>query len=317
MWKWPDLRRNYCVSEQPQFEGNILKNPNFFLLGAPKSGTTALAQYLSEHPNVFVTDPKEPHFYSKDLNHGLYRDRDRYLALFEAAGHNHRVVGEASVWYLYSDVAITNILTEYPTAKFIVMLRNPIEMAISLHDQMVYTGYETERNFEKAWELQALRKRGEKIPVWCHEPKLLQYKSDCLIGEQFARISAAIPKGNLLSIMYDDFKDSPEVVWEKILAFLSLEADGREAFPIVNAAKARRSFILKRVNDAYCRLREALGLRGLGTGIFAKLNNWNHVGRSRKLLNPVLAAKLKAEFFDDISKLERTLDRDLSGWLDK
>ena len=295
----------------------VEKQPNFFIIGAPKCGTTALASYLQAHPHVYITDPKEPHYYNTDLNHGAYKNRDSYVSLFEQVESTHAVIGEASVWYLYSHEAVPNILRDFPEAKFIAMLRNPIDMVVSLHDQMVYTGYETECDFEKAWELQSLRKRGEKIPVWCHEPKLLQYKSACLIGEQFARVSAAIPKGNLLPIIYDDFKDSPEVVWEKILAFLSLEADGREAFPIVNAAKARRSSILKRANDAYCRLRESLGLRGLGTGIFAKLNNWNHVGRSRKLLNPVLAAKLKAEFSDDISKLERTLDRDLSGWLDK
>ena len=129
--------------------------PNLFIIGAPKCGTTAKAHYLSEHPDVFMCPEKEPHYFNTDLNYkrGKSDDLEEYLNLFSGATEE-KIVGEASVWYLYSKEAVRNILEFNPNAKFIIMVRNPIKMAPSLHQQLFYNGRETEKDFNKAWCLQ-------------------------------------------------------------------------------------------------------------------------------------------------------------------
>lgn len=103
------------------------QRPNFFILGAPKAGTTAMAQWLSEHPDVFMSAIKEPQFFNADHGGGFEGGLAEYLKLFAAASARHRVIGEGTVWYLYSRVAVKTILDVSPSARFLVMLRNPVD----------------------------------------------------------------------------------------------------------------------------------------------------------------------------------------------
>ena len=84
--------------------------PNFFLIGAPKCGTTSLSLYLKEHPEVFISEPKEPHFFSDDINNGGIKDLTGYLDCFKGAQVECGIIGDASTLYLYSKNAIQNIL---------------------------------------------------------------------------------------------------------------------------------------------------------------------------------------------------------------
>lgn len=292
-----------------------MKEPNFFILGAPKCGTTALASYLAEHPEVFMTDPKEPHHYNTDHRHGSYKNRKAYLSLFAQAGNKHKAVGEASVWYLYSQDAVRNILSDYPDAKFIVMLRNPVEMAPSLYRQKVFSAHETAKSFEKAWHLQETRRKGKEIPYFCTEPRHLLYKEACSLGNQCKRLLAQVDKDRVFTIIHDDFKSSPDRIWRDTLEFLCLTHDGRDSFPSINNAKARRSIFLKRFNDLYVRMRYFIGVQGLGTGFFTRVDNWNRIKASNNLISPELHNTMKAEFRDDVLLLSDLLGRDLSDWV--
>ena len=107
--------------------------PDFFIIGAPKSGTTSLSEYLRAHPGIFFSQPKEPFFYSEDYTHpGRISRRGDYLALFAGAPPG-ALLGEGSTWYLRSAVAVPRILQDNPDARFIVMLREPLAMLRSLH----------------------------------------------------------------------------------------------------------------------------------------------------------------------------------------
>lgn len=290
-----------------------MKEPNFFLVGAPKCGTTALASYLSRHEQVFMSDPKEPHHFNIDHDYGRFKDDRAYMALFADASDAHRAVGEASVWYLYSEVAVPRILERYPHARIIVMLRNPVEMAVSLHQQKIFSGYETVRSFEAAWALQEDRRRGKSLPIWNPEPKLLLYRDACALGTQLEQLRLVVPGGQLLSILYDDFRADPRAVWLELESFLELDDDSREDFPVINAAKERRSLLLKRINDVYSKIRSVVGLSGFGTGIFTALNAWNAKKR-RYSISEGVAEQLIDAFADEISRLEVCLGRDLSAW---
>jgi len=131
------------------------KAPNFFLIGAPKCGTTSLASWLSEHQHIFMCEPKEPYFFSTDIQAIRSAETlDEYLGLFSKVGETHLAVGEASTTYLRSCVAVPNILEFQPTAKFIVCLRNPIDMVESVHAQLYQGGRESEADLSRAWSLQ-------------------------------------------------------------------------------------------------------------------------------------------------------------------
>ena len=115
-----------------------MKKPNFFLIGGPKCGTTSLQEYLAQNPKIFMCTPKEPCYFDSDLPWPDSPKTEReYMRLFENANDSHMAVGEASTNYLYSAVAVEKILRFNPCAKFIVMVRNPIDMAISLHSYSV------------------------------------------------------------------------------------------------------------------------------------------------------------------------------------
>ena len=112
--------------------------PDFFIVGAPKCGTTALYEYLRQHPAVFMPFHKEPLFFGDDLTrrYGRLTLHD-YMRLFKDAKPGQRV-GEASAWYLYSRSAAAEIKAYAPDAQIIVMVRNPVDMMYAEHSQVLF-----------------------------------------------------------------------------------------------------------------------------------------------------------------------------------
>src|SRR5271156_1339421 len=103
-----------------------MRKPDFFMVGAPKCGTSAMAHFLGMHPEVFMAR-KEMHFFGQDLRLApkfYRRDLPAYLAEFEGCAGQARA-GEASVWYLFSSQAAREIKAFSPDAGIIIMLREP------------------------------------------------------------------------------------------------------------------------------------------------------------------------------------------------
>ena len=286
--------------------------PEFFIIGAPKCGTTALAAYLAEHPDVFVSTPKELNYFNTDIRFDAY-DAQSYAALFDPAPPA-ALRGEASVWYLYSQVAIQAILDTRPDARFIVMLRNPVEMVVSLHRQMVFSGYEDVDDFWNAWEMQALRRDGQRVPTACPDAKLLDYRATCALGTQLQRCVDLIPAAQLLVIIYDDFRADPRQEWMRVQSFLDLADDGRSTFPVINPATVRRWMPLKRLSDGYSRMRRKLGFPGIGTGVFNKLDELNQSVEPAPPLPPEQRTQLADAFAQEVATVAQLLHRDLSHW---
>ena len=178
--------------------------PNFFIVGAPKCGTTSLSVYLSQHPEILISDPKEPHHFSTDIENGGIRDLSKYLTCFTNK-NNPKAIGDASTLYLYSKVAISNILEFNKDAKFIVMLRNPLEVAFSFHQLALKVFSETETNFEKAWHLQEDRAMGNNVPNGCPDFKLLLYGEIAKFGFQVERSLSKINRERVHFIYFEDF----------------------------------------------------------------------------------------------------------------
>jgi hypothetical protein len=301
----------------------VALKPNFFIVGAPKCGTTALYEYLRHHPNLFMPEVKEPHYFAKDL--GTYpriKTMEEYTALFAGSTEQHLRVGEASVYYLRSSVAIANIHDFNPEAKIIAMFRNPIEMVHSMHSQLLYWSEETEPDFETAWRLQDRRRQGLDLPPRSRGAFLLQYYDVGRFGTQTERLLSIFPRSQVKLILYDDFTASPARIYDETLKFLDLPHDGRSEFPRINENKRARIAWLRqfyrkppRVLHGVVRgLKQAIGASGL-VAVKKRVVDMNTVRERRPPLSPEFRAELVEAFRGETAVLSRLLNRDLSHWV--
>ena len=304
--------------------------PNFYLAGVPKAGTTALYTYLLEHPNILLPRPdggsmkqKEPMYFATDLREEQdYTDEASYLELYADAGPEHLAVGDASVLYLCSKVALGNIRETVPDAKIVVMLRNPIETVVSYHGEIYRTFAEDVASFEAAWRLQEARRRGEAIPSTCQSPARLQYREVYDYPTQIERLWRHFPKEQTLILLFDDFKADTAGCYRRIQSFLGLPPHDLSEFKRVNENKRLRSRFLARLllrpPPLLKRTAEILKSRlGINyTAIAVRLTEMNLGPPDEgEALSPEFRRELRETFEPDIRKLSQLLDRDLGAWV--
>lgn len=295
---------------------SVMKKPNFFILGAPKCGTTSLAQWLSEHPNIYMSSSKEPHYYSRDLRNQQARTAKEYAYMFKGVGMEHRAIGEASVWYLYSTEAVPNILSEVPDARFIVCLRNPVDMAYSLHGQQLVANNENIEDFFDAWKAQSARKKGKNIPAMCKDPRLLLYAQACSLGSQLERLYSICNHSQVKVIFLEDMKKDSRYVYEDVLQFLDVASDGRDHFPVVNVASERKSNVVSHMVKFSIQLGMALHIprSRIITRIIRWLDRINQRKSSRPVMSDMVRLELESYFSKEIVLLEQMTKRDLNHW---
>jgi len=294
--------------------------PGFFIVGAPKAGTTALDAYLRMHPDIFMCR-KEAHYFCTDfpgnVNFGSFSE---YQRIFEGVEEG-QVIGEASVWYLYSEAAVDEILAVNPEARFIAMLRDPVKAAQATHSELLLDLREDEPDFEKAWHLQSARRCGKKIPFNAREPRQLLYKDVCSWGPQVQRLLDTAPEGNVKIIIMEEFFDDPDRGYREVLNFLGVREIALQKYPKVNESKQVKSlWLLKASRDLPqrypCVVRvlkkvvNSLGLRpGRALDRYVREKNIAHKPRPR--LSEPFRQQLIAEFEPDVERLERILGRSL------
>jgi hypothetical protein len=203
--------------------------PDFFIVGQPKSGTTALYTMLRRHPHIFMPDNKEPWFFAEELRNrtpprpaGTPTTLEQYAKLFEPASAEQRV-GEATAFYLWSRRAASRIAEVQPDARIIAILREPASLLHSLHLQFVKTYVETENDFRKAIALEPERRQGRAIPRYTYWPDTLLYSEHVRYVEQLSRYDAVFPPEHMLVLLYDDFRRDNEATVRKVLRFLEID----------------------------------------------------------------------------------------------
>ena len=237
-----------------------MQHQRLFILGAPKCGTTSMAHWLSHHPEIAMSRIKEPHFYNTDMGNRTITNMREYESLFDISPQT-RVLAEASTWYLYSDAAVPNILADHPDAKFVVMTRDPIEMAISLFYHNRYKLHEPLETIGAAWAAQARRARGDGLPHDCVEPAFLQYQAACSLRTLVQRLQERVRPANLLILHLEDLRTDPGTGYRALLSFAGVTDDGRSEFPVRNEARQHRSKLLGQAFKKAARLKRRLGLR--------------------------------------------------------
>jgi hypothetical protein len=207
--------------------------PTFFLVGAPRCGTTAMSNYLSRHPKICFSKPKEPHFFTilLQLLKTVDIEQDYIQRFFFHKTDEHRVCGEGSVSYLYSDQALDVILQLNPDAQFIVNVRNPVDMIYSYHARLLKLVEEDQQDFRVAWDLQKQRAQGKHLPKGYHDADLFQYKQVGSLGKYLERLLERVDRKQVHITVFDDFIADPLAEYKKVLDFLGVEYDGRTEFP--------------------------------------------------------------------------------------
>jgi len=232
--------------------------PDFFIVGHPKSGTTALYEMLRRHPQIYMPDLKESWFFVPELRArprpGRYVKRpdtlQEYLALFDSAEPEQRV-GEATPSYLRSLTAAAHIARLQPDARIIAILREPASFLRSFHLQIMENHTETESDLRKALALEDLRREGKKIPRTCAAPEALMYSGHVRYVEQVSRFHAVFAPEQVLVLIYDDFRHDNEGTVRRVLRFLDVDdtatIEPTEANPTVRLRSQKLEELLRSV----------------------------------------------------------------------
>jgi hypothetical protein len=295
------------------------RRPDFFIVGAPKSGTTALYEYLRQHPQVFMADPKEPNYFGADLERRRTPriSLDEYLGYFAGAGDAKRV-GEASVRYLHSRSAAAEIAEFAPRGQAIIMLRDPVEMMHAMHGELVFIGAEDIADFGEALAAEADRRAGRRIPPGANKPAALLYRDSARFAEQVQRYFDALGRDRVLVLVYDDFRDDTLGQYRRVLRFLGVDESFVPQMAIVNPSKQPRSRWLTRLIASppgwLRRVAGAVLPARQRKRLFRRALALNSRTAPRTPMDPALRARLKAEFAPDVRRLGQLIGRDLSAW---
>ena len=288
-----------------------MRKPDFFIVGAPKCGTTAMNRYLGQHPEVFMPEIKEIHYFGSDLRVHNDMSLKSYLSIFKNAGEARRV-GETSVWHLYSKVAAREIKEFEPEARIIIMLRNPVDKIHSSHSYALYHGSETIPDFRAALEAEKYRREDPATPIG------VLYKEAMDYTEQVQRYVDAFGWQKVHVIIHDDLRNDPVGTYQKALEFLDVDPGFVPSFNVVNPNKRSRS---RKVQSLLSRPPQALRVAGrsvlprqLRYGVMQKLKKFNSRDEPRSSMDPELRKSLQKEFAPEVERLSRLLERDLTHW---
>jgi hypothetical protein len=299
--------------------------PNFLIAGAAKCGTTAVANYLDQHPEIYFSPVKEPKFISSQFIHFPLQGKgddfiesftvkrfEDYKKLFKKARAVHRAIGEASVENLYYYEQSIPVIKRYLSEpRILIILRNPIDRAFSAYKQMLRDERES-LPFEKAFAQEERRRADNWEFLWFYGS----------VGLYAAQVEAFLNSFARVQVMFfDDFLADPHDFCRSIFTFLNVNPD----FKIALTQKRNVSGIPK--NALYRTMLRASALKGR---IYRMLTT---LGVSDRSIQPILESIRNGALTDfrmppetrvflqnfyrkDIQRLGRLLDRDLTHWFD-
>jgi hypothetical protein len=308
------------------------RKPDLFIIGAAKCGTTSLYEYLRGHPEVFMSRAKEPRYFAPDLIHDpaghdlLYpRDEARYLALFDEARDEKRL-GEASVRYIYSPAAPGLIADFQPDAYIIAMIRDPVEMLYSMHNQRLSDGHEDIADFAEALAAEDDRRAGRRVPV-STSASLSLYRDRARFAEQLPRWFETFGRQRVHVIVFEDMVAEPAAVFRRVLEFLEVDPEYQpETFAAYNRSHAPRSKLLQRVTKsapaqwAVWQLMPRLVGDRATRSIVRRFRHSavNRRSAPRAPLSAGLRRQLQEEFTADVDRTSELLGRDLAAlWFER
>jgi hypothetical protein len=290
--------------------------PNFFVVGAPKAGTTSLYNYLDQHREIYMSPVKEPNYFADEIRHENFTDEMRrmdgptggpiaawadYTRLFQNV-NGEKAIGEASVCYLWSKTAPANIAAKCPEARIVMVLRNPVDRAFAQYRHML-TFAKSRVSFGE--HLDAFFSSNNK-----QIGKLYPFLEFGLYHEQVKRYLTSFPRDRIQIWFYEDYLQNPLAMLQQIFQFLEVNASFT---PDVSQrhleARVPRSYSLNRLVKRTGLWEAARRL----SPAFARRIAFQ--SRNALTVDPADRGRLREYYRADVENLARLLNRDLSGWL--
>ena len=294
--------------------------PNFVLIGAQKAGTTAIAHYLAQHPQIYMSSMKEPGFFDfedhppnfkgpqdQSLYTSVISKFDDYVKLFDAVT-DEIAIGEATTWYLYSKRAPHRIKHYIPEAKLIVILRNPVDRAFSAYMHAIRDERE-HLDFKAALEAENQRIAEGWEYLW-------HYKTISQYSQQLNNYFSIFNPNQIRIYLYEDLCNQPEALLEDIFDYLGVDQTFKpQVFTRLNISGKKKSLAI----DELLKDKHPLK-RFLKPLLPVKLrkqmaNRVRILNSSRSECPQVIKRKLIEDLREDILTLQNLIDRDLSHWL--
>jgi hypothetical protein len=209
-------------------------------------------------------------------------------------------------------------MSALPDAYFIVLLRDPVEMAHAFHMEQVFNTFENVLDFQTAWSLQKDRAAGRNLPARCREPKKLQYREICAVGQQLERLYNQVPPERRLTLFLEDMQQDPSLIYKKVLQFLELQDDARTKFPVHGAAHFNRfpwlAGIYQDPPAAIAPVIRTLRTMVQKTGMVSVAKHILMRNSKRASMSPDFLAELRLEFEPEVRLIERLTERSLPHW---
>jgi len=297
--------------------------PNFFIVGAARSGTTSLDRYLSQHPEIYIIPRKETHFFAVDLfpsrftgpgderlNERVIRDEKEYAQLFASAA-GAKAIGESSVFYLCYPEAAERIAHAVPDARIIITLREPVARAYSAYMFLLRDGRET-LGFEEGLSREKERKQKDFEPIWWYKELSLYYSQVKHYLEVFGTQRVKV-------LLYEELFANPEQVLREVFSFLGVQEDvvidTSVRYNPAGVVKSRRlyTFLTRFV-------RNPNGLEKRIKSLIPRKLRMVWATKAMSMLvrpvpmDPQLQTHLRPYFVEDVAKLEELLHRNLECW---
>jgi hypothetical protein len=303
--------------------------PDFLIIGAGKSGTTSLDNYLKQHPEIFIPKVKEPNFYGyeqtkpedfkgsfEELNHykQSVTDLNSYLRLFEAAKPG-QLKGETSNTYMYHSTAAERIHHYNPDMKLIAVLRQPAGRLYSRYLHLARENRTPSNDFAD-----------------CLDKESIWWKRNDLIKEGFyyknlSKFYEIFPKQNIRIYLYEEFNSQPEKILKDIYQFLGVDTEFETNFSVkynqsgfirnrfLDRIYGQKGFVTRTVRTL---LPESI-VNTLKKNIFVQkqLNELRSTNLVKPKLDPKVRQRLTNEVYgEDITNLQKLIGRDLSHWFE-
>ena len=289
-----------------------MTKPDFFIVGAPKCGTTALCKYLDQHPDLFIPPIKELYYFCSDIMVKINKapranTLEEYLSFF--ADGDEKICGEASVLYLVSEIAAQEIKNFNPNAKIIIMLREPVSLMYSLHSMNVANGYMAIKDFKLA-----LEKKTWGLP----------YREVVKFTEQIQRYFDCFEREQVHIIIFDDFKNDTNKIYKETLEFLGVDPNFKTEFTPRNPNRQVHSASLQKMI-----IHPPSKVLEIGKFLFPfprsvrrkflenikkRLKRFNTQTAPRPSLDPEFHRSLQKELAPEVERLSFLLGRDLTFW---
>lgn len=304
-----------------------LRVANLFLVGAPKAGTTSVASWLAQHPDVFWSTPKEPYFWATDYpkmrRHYGFDAPAAYQQLYsspEARRATWR--GDGSTTYLYSECAVRDIMAAVAEPRFVLCLRNPVELVSAYHRTQVIALNEPEHDLGRAWR-RSLVAEGDPSSSSL-DPKLTDYPLVGALGAASERLLHIAGAERVHAIDFARVAADPTQVYRDLMSFLGLDPSPTPRFEARNVSnKMHRSGFVRRLTHRPPALL-APGMRQLRqwsrttpSPLVASVKQRMWKEHPRPSVSPALRAELHAHFADDVRRLEHSFDRSFAHWFEE